>query len=258
MGKLRSGVYQPDLALLAQRKREIMPLRAPRGLLFDYGGTLVEEVAVNLAAGTALMLERAAYRRPDVSLDAVLARADRVSTEVSGRRDQFGIETPWTSLNRLVHDFFGTRFNASPPELELAFWDATVTTRPMPGVRAALHELHRLGMPMGVVSNSSFSQHVLRHELEKHGLADHFAVEVASADYVVRKPNPMLFETEAALLGVGPADVWFVGDSYDHDVVGARAAGMTSVWFAPAGGDTRDADMVVRDWDDLVKEVVSR
>jgi putative hydrolase of the HAD superfamily len=231
-------------------------VRPPRGLLVDYGGTLVEEVAVDLRAGMALMLERAEYRRPDLSLEDVLARAERVSAEVSGRRDQFGIETPWISLNRLIHDYFGTRFSLPPTELELAYWDAAVTTRPMPGALDALAELHRRDIPMGVVSNSSFGQHVIRHELAKHGFADHFALVVASADYVVRKPNPMLFETAAALLGVEAAGVWFVGDSYDHDVVGARAAGLTSVWFAPAGGEPRDADIMVRGWADLVKEVV--
>jgi len=137
-------------------------VRAPRGLLIDYGGTLVEEVAVDLRAGTALMLERAEYRRPGVSLEDVFARAERISAEISGRRNQFQIETPWISLNRLIHDYFGTRFNVPATELELAFWDATVTTRPMPGAVDALAELHRLGFPMGVVSNSSFGQHVLR------------------------------------------------------------------------------------------------
>jgi putative hydrolase of the HAD superfamily len=220
-------------------------------LLIDYGGTLVEEVAVDLRAGTALILERAEYR-PGLSVEEVLARAERVSAEISGRRDQFQIETPWISLNRLIHDYFGTRFSAPANELELAFWDASVTTRPMPGAVDALAELHRRGIPMGVVSNSSFGQHVIRHELAKHGFVEHLAVVVASADYVVRKPNPMLFETAAALLGVDTADVWFVGDSYEHDVVGARAAGMTSVWFAPAGGEGREADLVVRRWDDLV------
>src|SRR5262245_4903740 len=108
-------------------------VRPPRGVLIDYGGTLVEEVGVDLRAGTALILERAEYRRPGLTLDDVLARADRVSAEISRRRDQYQIETPWISLNRLIHDYFGTRFTTPPEELELAFWDATVTTRPMAG-----------------------------------------------------------------------------------------------------------------------------
>jgi FMN phosphatase YigB (HAD superfamily) len=56
---------------------------------------------------------------------------------------------------------------------------------------------------------------------------------MVSADYAVRKPNPLLFETAAARLGVPPRDIWFVGDRLDTDVAGATAVGMTTVWFNP-------------------------
>jgi putative hydrolase of the HAD superfamily len=201
-----------------------VPTNPPRGLLFDYGGTLVEEVSVDLRAGTEWMLALAAHRPSAARLDAVLERADRITREISSRRDRFQIETPWIALNRLVHDFFGTRFTEPPSSLELAFWDAAVVTRPMPGAREALQTFHRLGVPMGVVSNSSFGQHVIRHDLAKHGLDEHLTLIVVSAEYVVRKPNPLLFETASALLGVESSNVWFVGDSFDHDIMGARAA----------------------------------
>jgi putative hydrolase of the HAD superfamily len=224
--------------------------------LLDFGGTLVEEVAYDPRAGLEALLAHAAVRRADVHFGDILARAQRVTEEIAGRRDRFQIETPWVSLNRLIHDFFGTRFAAPPEALELVFWDASVTTRPMPGAREALDTFHRTGIPTGVVSNSSFGRHVIRHELAKHGLADHLAFVVVSAEYVVRKPNPLLFETAAALLGVPSTEVWFVGDSFDTDMVGARAAGMTSVWFAAAATEHRDgADLVVPSWPALAKRV---
>jgi len=226
-----------------------MSLPRPRGLLFDFGGTLVEEVAYDPRAGLEALLAVASVRRADLRFDDVLARAKRVTEETADRRNRFQIETPWVSLNRLIHDFFGTRFTQSPAELELVFWDASVATRGIPGVREALERFHRSGLPMGVVSNSSFGQHVIRHELAKHGLAEHLAFVVASAEYVVRKPNRLLFETAAALLGVPPSDVWFVGDSFDLDIIGARAAGMTSVWFAPTTAEQRHgADLLIGSW----------
>jgi putative hydrolase of the HAD superfamily len=225
----------------------------PRGLLLDYGGTLVEEVEFNVRAGVELLLARAAYRPAHATLEAVLERADRVSREVAARRSMFQIETPWPSLTRLIHDFFGTRFAEPLPALELAFWDASVTTRPMPGVRAAMLEFHRCGVPMGVVSNSSFGQNVIRHELAKHGLAEHIAIVIVSAEYAVRKPNLLLFETATAMLGVRAEDAWFVGDSFDADIVGAKAAGMTAVWYAPSSAEQpRGADLVVQTWDEVV------
>lgn len=40
-----------------------------------------------------------------------------------------------------------------------------------------------------------------------------------------------------------------VGDSWENDVVGARAAGMRAVWFERWGGEVAEADVpVVRDF----------
>src|SRR5207247_3726161 len=127
-------------------------LAHPKGLLLDYGGTLVEEVGFNPCAGNKLLLARAVDRSEQVSLEAILDRAKKISAEVAARRDQLQLETPWPTLTRLIYDFFGIRFADSWSELELAFWQASVTTRPMPGARAALEEFHRYGIPIAVVS----------------------------------------------------------------------------------------------------------
>jgi putative hydrolase of the HAD superfamily len=226
----------------------------PRGLLFDYGGTLVEEREFNARAGIEVLI-RAASPPPTAALDAILARAERVTREVADRRDVVQIETPWASLTRLIHDCFGTRFGSPLADLELAFWNASVRTRPMPGVQDALLEFRRHGIPMGVVSNSSFGQRIIRHELAKHGLADGLAVIAVSAEYAVRKPNPLLFEAAAGLLGVPPAHVWFIGDQLDTDVVGARAAGMTPFLYVPQPiADSADPDVIATTWPDLARQ----
>ena len=228
----------------------------PRGILFDYGGTLVEEVGFNARAGVELLLAHLTARPRSLGTAEVLARVERVSREVSARRDAFQIEAPWPAVTRLVYDYFGVAFDQPLSDLELEFWDATVSTRPMAAAREALAALVALGIPLGVVSNSSFRGEVIRHELEKHDLAGPSAVVVASADYAVRKPNPLLFETAAGLLDVPPSAIWFVGDRLDTDVAGARAAGMVSVWLRPPN-DPRDdaADIVVSSWSELLARV---
>jgi len=230
----------------------------PQGLLFDYGGTLVEEVSVDLQAGNEWLLSRAAVRPASVSLEQVLARASRVTTEVADRRDDAHLETAWPALTRLIHDFFGIRFDEPIAELEMGFWKASVQARAMPGARQALEQCHRLRLPFAVVSNTSFSEPVIRYELSKHGLADDLAFVMVSADYAVRKPNALLFETAAARLGIPPGDIWFVGDRLDTDVAGAKAAGMTAVWFNAntVQDPSPDADLTVADWDDFMRHVL--
>ena len=231
----------------------------PKGLLFDYGGTLVDEVSVDPRAGNEWLLSRASYRPEQVTLDDVLARAARVTKEIAARREEVEIETAWPTLTRLIHDFFGIRFADPMPDLELGYWKASVHTRSMPGAREALEQFHRWGLPIAVVSNTSFGEPVIRYELAKYGLADHLAFVLVSSDYSVRKPNLLLFETAAARLNVRPEDIWFVGDRLDTDVAGAKAAGMKAVWFNPARRSDPPSivDLAVTSWSELATAVNS-
>jgi putative hydrolase of the HAD superfamily len=249
------GVNQ--LVKIAGIKRDSM--RAPRGLLFDYGWTLVEEVSIDLRAGNEWLLAHAAYRPPHVTLEHVLERANRVAMEAASLRDRAYLETAWPALAKLIHDFLGVRFDAPMAELEMGFWRASVQTAPMPGAREALEEFHRLAVPTAVVSNTSFSEQVIRYELGKHGLSEHLSFVMVSSDYAVRKPHVLLFETAAVRLGVRPEDIWFMGDRLDTDVAGAKAAGMSAVWFNPRQelDLTRAADLAVSDWDAFVHRVRS-
>ena len=228
----------------------------PRGLLFDYGGTLVEEVGVDIPAGNAWLFAQASHRPAGVTLDDVLARARMITTEVASLRERVHLEIAWPTLTRLIHDYFGVRFDRPMPELELGFWKASVHTRVMPGAQAALDQLHRAGLPMAVVSNTSFGEPVIRYELDRHGLSDHLAFVIVSSDYSIRKPNPLLFELGAARLGVPANEVWFVGDRLDTDIAGAKAAGMTAVWFDRDGDPSDDVHVTVPDWDMFVRHVL--
>jgi putative hydrolase of the HAD superfamily len=236
-------------------------MRAPKGLLFDYGGTLVEELSVDLRAGNEWLLGQAAYRPPHITLEDVLERANRVDKEVAALRDQVYLETAWPTLARLIHDFLGIRFDVAIAELQVGFWQAAVQARAMPGARKALEQFHRSNLPMGVVSNTSFSEPVIRYELGRHGLAEHLTFVMVSSDYAVRKPNELLFETAASRLDVEPEHIWFMGDLLETDVAGAKAVGMTAVWFNPQAdphqeaGLSRAADLTVPDWDTLVNYV---
>ncbi len=225
---------------------------APKGVLLDYGGTLVQEIGFDARAGNEALLELAAYRPPDLTIERVLERAQTISEQVAERRDEFGIETPWPALTRLIHDFLGVRFDLAPPELELAFWKASVTTAAMRGAHEAMSEFHRRGIRTAVVSNCSFGPEVIRYELEKYGLAAHLAFVMVSSEYAVRKPNALLFETAAARLGHAPEDIWFVGDRLDTDMAGARAAHMKPVWLSGKNsGEAGDIHFVASSWPEI-------
>ncbi len=233
---------------------DMLGAMAPKGIILDYGDTLVEETGFDARAGNKALLQLAAYTPPGLTIELVLERAQAVSTQVADRRDEFGLETPWPALTRLIHDFLGVRFSRAPAELEMAFWRAAVTSEAMPDARQALDEFHRCGIPMGVVSNCSFGSEVIRYELEKHGLAEHLEFVMVSAEYAVRKPNALLFTTAAARLGLAPEEIWFVGDRLDIDIAGAKAAHMKPVWLRGQNdGASGDAYLVADSWREILR-----
>lgn len=237
--------------LLATRTR-------PRGILFDYGGTLVDEVRYDPDAGLDAVLSHASTPIDGARRRLVRDRAARVAREVADRRGEHHVETPWIAMARLVHEPFGTTFTQSWDALALTFWNAAVTTVPTPGIHAALDACRAAGIQLGVLSNSSFGPAVITHELSKHDLATYFAFVMVTADYAVRKPNPLVVEAAVARLGTAPAQTWFVGDRLDTDVAGARGAGITAAWYAPGPEAAPGrADLVIRSWPELAALVAA-
>jgi putative hydrolase of the HAD superfamily len=89
-----------------------------------------------------------------------------------------------------------------------------------------LQRLRDAGLAIGVCSNWGWNLHVFLQEL---ALADMVDSAVTSARAGARKPHPRIYAHACAELGVSPADVLFVGDSWGPDVVGPTEAGMAAV-----------------------------
>jgi HAD superfamily hydrolase (TIGR01509 family) len=123
------------------------------------------------------------------------------------------------------------------------------------GVRDALGRLRQAGLKLAVVSNANGT---VRDLMEDVGLAPYFDTILDSFTEGVEKPDPEIFRRALARVGASPHRALHVGDLYNVDVVGARAAGV-----APALIDTGDlypeADCPrFRSLDDLVRSLLPR
>ncbi|MCH8498183.1 MAG: HAD family hydrolase [Marinobacter sp.] len=107
-----------------------------------------------------------------------------------------------------------------------------------PRVRALLEELRRLEIAVGVITNRD--REFFEHELEAvegTGWAHLFDTDVCGDDTPLRKPHPDQLLLAADKLGYGPAaNVWYVGDS-TTDIIAAKRAGITGVFFNGAQWD---------------------
>jgi putative hydrolase of the HAD superfamily len=101
-----------------------------------------------------------------------------------------------------------------------------------PGTADALTRLREAGLRLGVVSNSDGR---VDAALAAAGLRDYFEVVIDSALVGVEKPDPRIFAAALERLDVPPGEALYVGDIYEVDVVGARAAGMAVALVDPHG-----------------------
>lgn len=79
------------------------------------------------------------------------------------------------------------------------------------------------------------------------------ATAAGVAPLVVGKPEPPLFRIALRRLDLAPHQAAMVGDSAVSDVAGARAIGMRTVLYAPAGAPADTADVVVRSFAELAR-----
>lgn len=89
-----------------------------------------------------------------------------------------------------------------------------------------------LGYKLAILSNGIFSHKTIEKYLDGFGIREYFDVVVSSADIKVRKPAKAAFEYVLGQLGINAnAEVYFVGNNLQKDVLGGRNAGITPIFI---------------------------
>lgn len=162
-------------------------------------------------------------------------------TEEHDRETQFQLETAllkelgvesdrqtWQRFNAAIDDGFGQ----------------PGAVRPYPEVEEVLARLHAQGYRLGIVSNWSWN---LRQRVRQAGLNGYFEIVWGSAYAGCNKPHPCIFEQALEQMALPARQAYYVGDSYHHDVLGARAAGIDVALLERDGTATTKDCPVIRD-----------
>jgi putative hydrolase of the HAD superfamily len=193
-------------------------------LFLDAGGVLVfpnwDRVAGALAAH-------------DVHVDPrSLARAEpraKLRLDRDAVQSKSDAERGWLYFNLILNEAglsLSDATEAALADLRAYHADQNLWELVPPDVEPALERLKALGVKLVVVSNSNGR---LRHLFERIRLADRFDVLFDSFEEGVEKPDPRLFEIALERCGARRETTMHVGDLYNVDVVGARAAGLRAV-----------------------------
>jgi putative hydrolase of the HAD superfamily len=100
-----------------------------------------------------------------------------------------------------------------------------------PDATRVIDELKRAGLLVAVISNTEDGR--LQDSLSAAGLAGRFDLLVDSQLVGCRKPDASIFRLALERLGVEAGEAAFVGDSYVHDALAARAVGMRAILLDP-------------------------
>jgi putative hydrolase of the HAD superfamily len=194
-------------------------------VLLDAGGTLIHPdhtfILERLAsAGVAADLEAYAIaRRHAQATVGDILRSHDPGTDASRARAWF--VALLTHLGCPVH-----RLPAVGDAIRNRHREGRLWVRTMDGTREMLAGLREAGVRLGVVSNADGR---VAEYLEAAGLADCFEVIVDSTIEGIEKPDPRIFQIACGRMGVAPGAAVYVGDTYEVDVLGARAAGIRAI-----------------------------
>ncbi len=190
-----------------------------QAVFIDYMGTTVDERSPEMAEIVRRICKNSAVHDPeqvqrfilddrrryeaDSYLDAYLTEDEIVDWLIGDMEAQIGLADDPDALRGLIR----------------AHW---VNAPVFPDARAFFE---RCPVPIYIITNNGLPY--MERALAQNGLK---AAGVVSADTVrAYKPHRELFEEALRISGCAPDEAVHIGDSYDTDVVGARAAGIRPV-----------------------------
>jgi putative hydrolase of the HAD superfamily len=206
------------------------------GVLFDYGGTLVD-----FEYPTAGLLEvvRAFRPRIEAELGSAAPGAETILREVL-----IPLEAYVTSLSEdevRYLDVYRDAWHTAGLRLDDALlyeildaeqrcWEQAV--RLEPGALETLAWLGSHGIKRGLCSNAPFPAELLRRQLVGNGILPLLDGAVFSSEVGRRKPAPEVYRAALAAIGCAPQHTLFVGNRVREDFDGPTALGMRAVVVA--------------------------
>lgn len=235
----------------------------PRALSLDLFGTIVffdGSRLPRLVVGgrerivTIGSLEEILARRADgVSVERFFEAIDTTSREIWDEKRTTGREILTTERFRRTLEALGASdAEVASRELAAEHMRGLAESVVCPADRRELLTELARRHPLALTSNFDDGA-TARALLARFGLTDIFHSVVVSAEAGYVKPCKAIFDATCRGLAVEPAECLHVGDSYEADVRGAEAAGLSSLWISAddedGAGGPRIADLrELPDW----------
>jgi len=201
-----------------------------RGILFDYGNTLVR-----VRDGATVLKEVLADLGHEIDAGDALKGMEAFTQHWHKHYSGLPRGERWTEKIRLDCDkailqAIGLSRDQDALAREVAQrWDLCERQGPYEDVKPTLEILEKMGLKLGVLSQNPMTGRQLNDDLKTRLIATFFSVVLTSEDAGYDKPDPRFFEIGCKMIKLKNTELWYVGNRYHEDVVGARNAGITPV-----------------------------
>ncbi len=116
--------------------------------------------------------------------------------------------------------------------MERMYWHTLLDAMvPEPGAGECLAALHQAGYRVGIGTNMTADWQM--EKLIRLDMLKNVDFVVTSEEAGADKPDPKMFDLCAQKAGVPAEKCLFIGDNRELDYLGAKAAGMQALWYAP-------------------------
>jgi len=195
-------------------------------ILFDLDETLLDNTSGRMERYREAF-GRVAAATPGIEVDDLFRRYANLHRELANPYDRLQRVLDELSLDPAVREHAtAAAFDPSRMRLHSGAIELLEDLRPR----------YRLGL---VTNGPSGFQ---RAKLATFDLSRFFdGTAVISGEVGVAKPDPVIFELAAARVAARPGEIVFVGDDLMLDVMGAAAAGFTTVWIRGRAGHAADS-----------------
>jgi putative hydrolase of the HAD superfamily len=206
-------------------------MKLPKMIIFDYGHTLLYEPGFNTLRGTEALMPYITENPQKLTAEEIKDFDGKIFSEHCRKAQSSGLEMHNFCCMRLAYELLGLKFSVSIEEAERILWDNTSIGAVMPYADEMLRYISKKGIRSGVVSNMGWSGKALQTRIDRLLPENRFEFVIASSEYMVRKPNPLIFKLALKKANLSASDVWFCGDSPTADVEGAASVGIFPVWY---------------------------
>ncbi len=257
-------------------------MKRPDMILFDYGQTLVNETPFDGVRGTEAVLRYCTENKYHLTAEQIQREANAINSELGrfdpARRHLFQVEAPNYMFTAYLDESLGIKLSLTSGQVDQIFWDAASPGRPTEGCPEFLAYLAAQGIRTGVISNISYCGQVVEQRIRGLFPGHPFEFVLATSEYMFRKPNRRIFWLALEKAGLrqawitgedaeqehnpdtgkqldsGIRNVWYIGDQYECDIVGAAGAGLFPIWYTGAMDlpyESHEGVMTVSHWKEV-------